>query len=326
MNPAAKMGLLVLAAVLVVAGWAGTQVTGPLLHPPRRPLVPELVRQADEVLARVPATRQDFVVKAEGGTVLRGWKVRAPRPSGDWVLMFHGVSDNRLGMTHHAAVLLRNGYSVLLMDSRAHGASGGATATYGWKEREDVRAIADAVFTLETVHCFFLLGESMGGAIALQAAAVEPRVEGVVAEAAFANLREASFDYAGLRLSHWLGRTLFRPASSVALRGAENEGGFRAEDISPERAVAARAFPVLLISGAEDRNIPPRHARRIHGSAKGRKEMWLVRGAEHSNALGVAPQEFERRVVEFYVSLHRAKEARSRQGVVEAPPAEGRSK
>src|SRR5205807_7977403 len=45
----------------------------------------------------------------------------------------------------------------------------------------------------------FALGESMGAGIALQSAAANPRIEAVVAEASFANLREAAYDYAGLR-------------------------------------------------------------------------------------------------------------------------------
>jgi hypothetical protein len=147
----------------------------------------------------------------------------------------------------------------------------------------------------------------MGASIALQAAALEPRVAGVVAESAFANLKEVSFDYAGLHVSHWLGRTLFRPASWLALSGATKEGGFRAEDVSPEKAVAARPFPVLLICGTRDRNIPPRHTKRIFEAASGLKEMWLVPGAGHSAALGAAPQEFEQRVVKFYRALHEQK-------------------
>jgi len=51
----------------------------------------------------------------------------------------------------------------------------------------------------------------MRAGIALQSAAVEPRVEAVVAEASFASLREASYDYAGLRRYPWLGKTWLAP-------------------------------------------------------------------------------------------------------------------
>ena len=277
---------------------------GGMLHPMRRELSVDLVEQADREFRDVNAIREDFDVRAPDDALLRGWKVRPPHPSGDWVMLFHGVSDNRVGMRGYAEFLLRNNYSILMMDARAHGASEGPMATYGWLERNDTRTIVDALFASERVHCFFLLGESMGASIALQSAAVEQRASGVVAESAFASLREVTFDYAGLRMSPLLGRTLFRPASAMALRSAEKEGNFRADDIAPEKSVTERAFAVLLICGLSDRNIPARHTKRIYKSAIGPKEMWLVKGAGHTGAMGTAPEEFKRRVTSFFAMLH----------------------
>jgi len=304
-----KLAVILVAVLPVLAGGVGTLLGSGLLHPMKRCLTPELIQQADTAMARVDAKREDFEVRAPDGAMLRGWKVRPPSANGDWVLLFHGVSDNRVGVMGHAEFLLRNHYGVVMMDERAHGASDGDKASYGWLERHDTQVIVRALLAEEKVDCLFLLGESMGASIALQSAAVEPRVDGVVAESAFANLKEVSFDYAGLRISHWLGRTIFRPASSLALKAASREGGFRAEDVSPEKAVAERAFPVLLICGTRDHNIPPRHTQRIFEAAKGHKEMWLVPGADHSAALGTAPREFERRVIAFYSGIHSAKHA-----------------
>jgi pimeloyl-ACP methyl ester carboxylesterase len=248
----------------------------------RRPLTPELIKS--RFCVQPPARRGKISMSARQTGMLRGWKVRPREPSGDWVLLFHGVSDNRVGVLGHAEFLLRHGYSLVMVDARAHRASDGG-ATYGWKEREDTRAIVDALIARESVQCLFALGESMGGAIALQSAAVEPRIAGVVAESAFSDVREVGYDYAGLHLSPWLGKTLFRPGIWAGLPRAEAEGGFRAEDVSPERAVASRAFPVLLICDTEDRTIPCRHSERIYKAATGRKSLWVVLGAQHAAAL-----------------------------------------
>jgi hypothetical protein len=305
MKRTAKIGLPLVLVLPLLA--AGVVLAGGILHPMKRAVTPELVQYADRVFARVGAQREDFDVQAGDGVRLRGWKVRARDANDDWVLLFHGVSDNRIGMTAYAEMLLRNGYNVVMMDARAHGASEGDRATYGWIERQDTLEIVKALSESETVHCLFLLGESMGASIALQSAEVVQRVDGAVAESAFASLKEVSFDYAGLRISHWLGRTVFRPASWLALRGAAKEGGFRPEDVSPEKAVTARAFPVLLICGTRDRNIPPRHTKRIYATATGPKEMWLVPDAGHTGALGTAPGEFEQRVVAFFTRIHNSK-------------------
>jgi alpha-beta hydrolase superfamily lysophospholipase len=299
MHRAYKFVLATLVTLPLLAAGAGQQVGSGILHPMRRPLTAEQIARADEMLKREGATREDFDVSAPDGAPLRGWKARPKMPTADWVLLFHGVSDNRVGMLGHAELLLRHGYSVVMMDARAHGASEGSIATYGWKERYDTKAIADALYATEKVHCLFALGESMGAAIALQSAAVEPRIAGVVAESSFSNLREVSYDYAGLHLSPWLGKTFFRPAVWLALPPAEKEGGFKAENVSPEKAAAGHAFPLLLICGTRDHTIPCRHSRRILKAAKGEKELWVVPGAEHAGALGQSPAEFERRVASF---------------------------
>lgn len=298
-----------LVLVPLLAATAGTMMGKGALTPVRHIFNQDSIRVAEKMQSRSGARREDFTLTLRDGVVLRGWKFRPrdPSPTNDWVLGLHGVSDHRTGVLGHSEFLLRHGYRILVVDMRAHGASGGTEATYGWKERHDVREIADALYSQERPHCLFLLGESMGAAIALQAAAVEPGVAGVVAESSFASLREVSYDYAGLRISPWLGKTLFRPAAVTAMNSLEQAGGFRVDDVSPERSVIERAFPVLLICGLRDKNIPARHTERIFASATGAKEMWLVPGAGHSMALGTAPQEFERRVVTFYSRIHNSR-------------------
>jgi uncharacterized protein len=275
----------------------GRAIGSGVLHPIR--LDSERAAETQSVLDRTGATKVDFDVWAPEGIELRGWKVRASSPNGDWVLLFHGVSDNRTGVLGAAEILLRHGYSVVMMDSRAHGESGGEMATYGWKERYDTVAIANALYRTERVSHLYALGVSMGAAIALQSAAVEPRIEGVIAEDPFANLREVSYDYTGLHWSQLLGKTLFRPAAMAGMTALAKAGGFNPDDVSPEKAVAARAFPVLLICGTQDRTIPCRHAERIYRSARGPKELWIVRGAGHASALGRDPVGYQQHVIQF---------------------------
>jgi alpha-beta hydrolase superfamily lysophospholipase len=288
--------LILLPVVSAGAGW----FLGPAaLHPLRRPLSLDLVAQAKTTLSQVGAKSEGFDVRAPDGILLRGWKLRAARPNGDWVLLFHGVADNRMGVIGQATILLQAGYNVVMMDARAHGDSGGELATYGWKERSDTHAIVDALVAADHPQHLFALGESMGAGIALQSAAADLRIEAVVAEAAFASLREASYDYAGLQRFPWLGRTLFRPGAWAMVYHCEKEAGFLADEISPEKAVAARRFPVLLICDAGDTTLPCRHSLRIYSAARGPKQLWIVPGAFHAAAFGYAPAEFRDRVLAF---------------------------
>jgi len=287
--------VLMLAPVL--AALAGRALGPGLLHPQN--LNPARPQQTDEMLKRTGAMKEDFVVRTPDGIELRGWNVRPQSANGDWILLFHGVSDNRTGVLGHAELLLRHGYSLVMMDSRAHGESGGDIATYGWKERYDTVAVTNALYSHEHVRHLGAMGVSMGAAIALQSAAVEPRIEAVIAEDPFANLREVGYDYGGLHFSPLLGKTLFRPATIFAMSELAKAGGFSPDDVSPEQAVAARSFPILLICGTRDHTIPCRHAEDIYDRARGPKELWVVDGAEHASALGRAPAEYESRVIAF---------------------------
>jgi predicted alpha/beta-fold hydrolase len=155
--------LLIPPILAAIVGW----IVAPwFLHPFRRALTTDMIRNADIAFARVHARREDFNVNARDGVLLRGWKVSAAQPDGDWVLLFHGVGDNRVGVLEHSLVLLSAGYNVVMMDARSHGESDGAMATYGWIERHDTQSIVNALDASERPRHLFALGESMGAGIA----------------------------------------------------------------------------------------------------------------------------------------------------------------
>src|SRR5260370_10444016 len=273
--------ILVFTPPLVAAGMGW--LAGPsFLHPLRRELTPDLIREADSAFSHIGTHSEDFDVRAADGVLLRGWKVRSAKPNGNWVLVFHGVADNRAGVLVQAQPLLEAGYSVVMMDASADGTSDGPMATYGWLERNDSKSVVDKLEAAEHPRHLFALGESMGAGIALQSAAVEPRIEAVVAEASFASLREAAYDYAGLQRYPLLGMTLLAPGAWTMVYHGELAAGFPAGEVSPERAVAARPFPLLLICDASDTVLPCRHTRRIYAAAVGPKQIWSGPPASHT--------------------------------------------
>jgi uncharacterized protein len=299
-----RMAMILLLVPPLLAAMGGWLVGPTFLHPLRRQLTPELIKEADADFATIHAQREDLTVTAADGSKLRGWKVRPQNPNGSWILLFHGVADNRVGVVGQAHFLLRAGYSVVMMDARAHGASAGAMATYGWLERHDTSAIIDALYASEAPahpQHLFALGESMGAGIALQSAAADPRIAAVVAEAAFASLREAAYDYAGLQKYPLLGQTFFAPGAWTMIYRGESLAGFPAGEVSPQKSVTARNFPVLLICDGADTTLPCRHTRKIFAAATGPKELWEVPDAFHTAAIAYQPAEFERRVLAFFV-------------------------
>src|SRR5215831_335554 len=164
-------------ACLIVSAFVGHQIGPSLLHPAKRPLDAAQLAYVGEVVSETRATRSDFEVRATDGAILRGWKMKSAAPNGSWVLLLHGVGDNRAGTATFARFLLPAGYGVLMMDSRAQGVSGGDAVTYGWLERRDISQIISTLKASETVQHVFVLGISMGAAIALQAAGADTRIE-----------------------------------------------------------------------------------------------------------------------------------------------------
>ena len=72
------------------------------------------------------------------------------------------------------------------------------------------------------------------------------------------------------------------------------------DEISPERAVAQRCFPILLIGDGDDRTLPLRHVRRIYASAIGPKQLWIVPNAPHAMGFGTEPAKYEEHVLAFF--------------------------
>jgi uncharacterized protein len=282
---------------LCVLGAIGlTELT---LHPPRRPM-----RWREQVVGEwqrgYGATLQDVTLKAQDGAELRAWYAVPRNDNGNAVILLHGVGDSREGMTGYASLFLQHGYRVLLPDSRAHGQSGGATATYGLLESDDIHGWVSRLYD-GRAHCVYALGESMGAALALEALAKEPRLCAVVAESPYSTFRQVAYDREGLyvRLGPWFGRSVGRLPVEIGLLYARLRHGLDFTRASPESAAAHSAVPVLLIHGEQDINILPWHSVEL-AHADAHAQLWLVPHAEHTGAWSTAPQEFERRVLGFF--------------------------
>src|SRR5271154_3661699 len=133
----------------LLAALGGWFLAPTYLHPPRREMTADLLKEAETSFAQTGSPEEKFVVRAPDGVLLRGWKVKPPQPNGAWVLLFHGVADNRAGCLMQSEFLLKAGYSVTMTDARAHGESDGTMASYGTLESADTSRIIDALVASE---------------------------------------------------------------------------------------------------------------------------------------------------------------------------------
>ena len=234
---------------------------GAVLHPARR-----------RVTRAPPDTCKDAAFIGSGIT-LEGWRCRATAPRRGTIVYLHGVADNRVSAVGVVERFGPRGFDLIAYDSRAHGNSGGEACTYGFFEKQDLHKVIDTIEPGPIV----LIGASLGGAVALQEAAQDPRVSAVVAAETFSDLRtvvteRAPFVFAG---------ALLRKAFQVA----GEKGHFDIDAVSPERAAAGISVPVLLIHGSADLDTRPEHSRRVFAALKGPKRLIIVPGATHNTSL-----------------------------------------
>ena len=297
-----RYGIFALLLYLTLCTLGGIYLADGTLHPARRPLTEDEVTAVRQSAQALDADLSDDSITTPDNIILRAWTIHPHHPSGDAVLLLHGLGDNRIGMTGYAQLLLAHGFTVLLPDARAHGESGGTLATYGLLERNDIHQWLDFLEAQDHPRCIFALGESMGAAQLLQSLDTHPHVCAIVAESPFATFREIAYDRMGqpFRLGPWVGRTFLRPLVEVAFLRARWKYHLNMQEISPQDSAAATTIPVLLIHGEIDSNIPVRHSQRIHARAPN-TDLWEVPNADHCGALSTAPQEFQHRLLSWFV-------------------------
>jgi pimeloyl-ACP methyl ester carboxylesterase len=210
---------------------------------------------------------------AGDGVVLAGWVCRTSAANRKGTIVYlHGVADNRGSSVGAIGALVPLGFDVIAYDSRGHGASEGDRCTYGYYEKRDLRSVLDQL----AVDDVILIGHSLGAAVALQTAAVEPRVRGVVAASTFSDLRTIASERA-FGLPAW--------SLSPAFVRAERDGQFVVDQVSPVRAATAITVPVLLIHGENDRDTLPIHSARVFDALRGSKKLITVTHAGHNDVL-----------------------------------------
>lgn len=217
---------------------------------------------------------EDVWLRAGDGVELHAWYLPAAGEQRGTVLFLHGNGGNvgtQLGAVYW---LPAAGYAVLMPDYRGYGRSQGKASIEGavrdvqaalaWlAEREEVQAQGVAV-----------LGQSLGGALAVPAlveAERLPPLRAVILDSSFAGYRRIAREKLD---QFWLTWPLQWPLSLTI-----------PDDYSPVRSIARLApTPVLIIHGAADPIVPFEHGAALYLAAQPPRELWRVPGEGHITA------------------------------------------
>jgi fermentation-respiration switch protein FrsA (DUF1100 family) len=222
---------------------------------------------------------QDVYPLTEDGIRLHGWFV--PQPGAPYTfLILHGNGGNishRLGWIQ---ILRDLNAHILIVDYRGYGRSEGkpfekglyrdALAAYRWLSME----------RSSDKSRFILLGESLGGAVAVELAGRVP-VDGLVLQSTFTS----AWDMAKTIMPVGL----LQPFTGVRFDSAS--------------IIPAVQCPKLFVHGNQDDIVPFRLGRKLFELAPPPKEFYEVSGAGHNDLLVIAGSEYLRRMRSFLDSI-----------------------
>ena len=233
--------------------------------------------------------------------------------NGRLAVVHHGVSWNWLGSLKYGQFFLEHGYSVVLLDARGHGESGGGRPSFGIFESRDLASVlAWGRSRFPSAGGTVILGVSLGAATALEYAPRDSDLAAVIADCPFSSA-EAEVDHRLMRAM--IPAFVRRPALRVVDALCRHVDGFSMREAAPAASCLETKAPMLFIHGLGDDYVPFAMSEAM-ASARRRAlpealtEILLVPGAGHAKSHRTDPAAYEAAVLAF---LEQAFEIRSRE-------------
>jgi dipeptidyl aminopeptidase/acylaminoacyl peptidase len=261
-------------------------------------------------LSQLPFPAENVSIQASDGVTLRGWFARRSATA-PVILVGHGFENTRANMIPYGDFLYQDGYSVLLLDWRAWGDSGGDMTTFGRRESGDISAALDYLTArpdLDHPH-FAALGVSYGSALMLQAAAHDHRLVAVVCDSlyiypTFVNLFH-DWDTNGMPVGN--GRV---PSAPLTAFMANWMLGGHMEELDPlKEAPNVAPTALLVIHALHDHHpmTPVSGAEQVFAAAQEPKAEWISPVGDHASVFFADPDGYRQHVLTFLDTYVRGK-------------------
>lgn len=244
--------------------------------------------------------KEEWNIISFDGSLIHGTYL--PNHSEKYVIITHGYSYNHHGGVKYANLFYHLGYNVYLYDLRYHGANEHKKnyCTMGDAESRDLNAIIQAMYSRFGKDIYLgIHGESLGAASSLCALSQNQTLRFCIADCPFSNLKELLY-YQAKQMFH-LPKFMVHIANTC-YRLLKHRDFF---SVSPLYAVKNNQVPLLLIHGADDDFIPPKHSQDLYAGCPDtcKKEIQLMHGAKHAGSYGVNPTLYQQWVQNFLHSL-----------------------
>jgi len=226
------------------------------------------------------------------GHSVAGWWVDEGEGS-PVVLLLHAVRADRSMMVSRAQLLMKHGFSVLMVDLQGHGETPGEAITFGLRESADVVAARDWIRAKAPGRKIGVVACSLGGASLLLA----PQPSGfdaVVLEAVYPRITRAVENRIRIRLG-----ALAPVLTPVLLMQLQPRLHIAPSDLEPIRSIGRLGAPVLIAAGSKDEHTTLEESRELFEAASDPKSLWVVENARHQDLLAYDNLAYEKHVVGF---------------------------
>ncbi|HNW45024.1 MAG TPA: alpha/beta hydrolase [Elusimicrobiales bacterium] len=284
--------LFALAAAAALAVYLSYSKITQIMHPPRKAAVahtPDQYKLAYETI--------DFVTA--DGIRLRGWFIPAVGgATGQTIILCHGWGSNRGELLRDTHFLAEHGFNLFYFDFRASGESKGSVSSVGYLETRDFDAAYGFLKTNrpEAVEAVGVFGTSMGGSVAIYAAAKYPEIVCLLSENTFLSYTRVVANWSWRRLN-----TPYFPLVAMTLFFVRRKLKADPEPYSPRFSVAGVRAPVLFINGDNDDLVPLADAEALFALCPSeKKKMWVIAGASHAHCAEVGGEVYRDKVTAFF--------------------------
>ena len=247
------------------------------------------------------ASKEDITLKSFDGLNLTSTLIMNENPTNKFIVLVHGVSICYVGSLKYFDIFYRNGFNVLIVNQRRHGKSEGKYSTYGFYEKYDVNMWIEYLKSRFGNDIILgLHGESMGAGTVMETIPLNDSIKFVIEDCGYSNFHELI----GFQITHAyknrLVRKILRPSLIFANFFMKTKAKFSMKKIVPIDIVASTSLPMMFIHGKEDYFVPWYMAVDLYkAKTKGYKELYLVEGAKHAEALEVNKILYEKKIMTF---------------------------
>lgn len=247
------------------------------------------------------ASKEDITLKSFDGLNLTSTLIMNENPTNKFIVLVHGVSICYVGSLKYFDIFYRNGFNVLIVNQRRHGKSEGKYSTYGFYEKYDVNMWTEYLKSRFGNDIILgLHGESMGAGTVMETIPLNDSIKFVIEDCGYSNFHELI----GFQITHAyknrLVRKILRPSLIFANFFMKTKAKFSMKKIVPIDIVASTSLPMMFIHGKEDYFVPWYMAVDLYkAKTKGYKELYLVEGAKHAEALEVNKILYEKKIMTF---------------------------